>query len=51
MYKLYASENKGKYLYVYLDFFFSKKIILYYPYAHYAKVTAKSTEPVYHLGG
>ena len=27
------------------------QIILYHPYAHYAQITAKSTEPVYGLDG
>lgn len=43
-------REKGKSLYVYLDFF-PPQIILYYPYAHYAKITCKSTEPVYGLDG
>ena len=44
-------REKGKYPYVYLDFLFPQKIILYFPYAHYAKITAKSTEPVSCLDG
>ena len=43
-------REKGKSLYVYLDST-PPQIILYHPYAHYAQITAKSTEPVYGLDG
>ena len=46
----YMLQREGKISLCVLRFF-SPQIILYYPYAHYAKITCKSTEPVYGLDG